>query len=200
MDPTTQFYISFGAQALFNSAQIYYARKQLQNMTSAAASTDKPKKSVSRLWPLSVLLILSMMVWAPMYFSLINHAPYLTASQKRTLISEVAGMRTLMSTVIIAYTNGDHDTLALAQDFADVFKRVGIEPILAFTMPDNTDQSGVILCIKDLNKPPPETEELKAALKRVGIESKVRSFPNRGFARPEVEQKQLVIWVAPAPL
>ena len=109
-------------------------------------------------------------------------------------------MRTLMSHVVIAYTNGDRATEPLAHDFADIFNRAGIEPIFDFTRPDNSDQSGVILCVKDLNKPPPGIEELKSALKAIRIEAKIRPFPKRGFGRPEAEQSQLVIWIAPGPL
>jgi hypothetical protein len=108
----------------------------------------------------------------------------------------VEKMRTIMSTMVISYTNYDSATEPLAHDFANVFNRAGIEPVFVFTRPDNADQSGVILCIKDLNKPPPGTEELKGALKEIGIESKVRP----GFSRPDAEQNKLVIWVAPAPL
>ena len=204
MDPTTQFYISLGARTILSGIQIYYTRKQLQEKSQdvmAPASGCPPEvRSTIRLWPFWVLLFLSVIVWVPLYFSLDNDAPHLTTSQKRTLLSEANGMRTPMSRAIIAYTNGDRATEPLAHDFADVFKRAGIEPIFDFTIPDNSDQSGVILCVKDLNKPPPATEELKRALRAIGVEPKIRPFPTRGFGRPEADQSQLVIWIAPAPL
>jgi hypothetical protein len=106
---------------------------------------------------------------------------------------------TLPKEIVISTTNGDPETEPLAHDIATVFNRAGIEPVFAFTRPDNPDQSGVIICVKDLNKPPPGIEELKAALKASDINFKVQGFPSRGFPGINADTR-LVIWVAPAPL
>ena len=129
--------------------------------------------------------------------------PHLSESQKRTLLSSVTPIRTVITSVPVAITNNDAETEPLAHDIAAIFNRSGIEPIMYYTSPDNSDQTGIIICIKDLNKPPRETEPVKAAFSSSGIEFKVQRFPDRGFSgtiiNPGVNQ-ELVIWIAPAPI
>jgi hypothetical protein len=108
-------------------------------------------------------------------------------------------MRTFLSSIVISTTNNDRETEPLAHDIASVFNRAGIEPTFVFTTPDNPDQSGVIICLKDLNKPPLGIEEIKAVLRTIDINFKVQSFPSRGFSGIAADVP-LVIWVAPAPL
>jgi hypothetical protein len=169
--------------------------------SAATPISSLPRAYSSREVIIAICVFVSLCLGGVGFFlSKADHIPRLSDNQKRTLLQDAERVRTLMSTIVISYTNGDPATEPLAHDIADVFNRAGIEPVFAFTRPDNADQSGVILCVKDLNKPPLGTEELKGALKEVGIEAKVRPFPNRGFARPEAEKSQLVIWVAPTPL
>ena len=112
-------------------------------------------------------------------------------------------MRTLISGILIASTNGDPDTERLAHDFADVFNRARIEPQFTFTRPDNPAQSGVTVCVRDLNRPPSATEDLKTALKKARIPFTVSGFPQRGFGGIDQTVRadhDLVIWMAPHPL
>jgi hypothetical protein len=160
-------------------------------------------KSVNRISPLFVLVIGGLIVWVPMYISLSNNAPHLTNHQKSTLLNDAGNMRTLISAIIIAYTNGDRSTEPLAHDLSDVFNRAGIEPVFGWTRPDNPDQTGIIICVRDLNNPSRETEDLKRALDSSGITYKVAGFPKRSFeinGTSEHVDRDLVIWVARKPL
>jgi len=202
MDPTTQFYISFGAQVLFGGIQIYYQRKQFRQ-TTPNHEVIPHGTLVNRQWTLFIMVIAGLLVWAPMYLTLRDNAPHLTNYQKSTMLNDVTKMRTLMSAIIISYTNGDPNTEPLAHDLADVFNRAGIEPVFGFTRPDNPDQSGIIISIKDLNNPPPGVENLKTALTSSNIIYKLRAFPKRGFDGVDQNvsvNRDLVIWVAPNPL
>jgi hypothetical protein len=127
----------------------------------------------------------------------------LTLNQKRALLDEVARLRTLISSILIAFTNGDRATEQLAHDFGEVFTRSGISPWYVYARPDSRSQSGVILCIEDLNDPPPATEDLKGALRSAKIAFEVSGFSRSGFSgssSPDGVNKNLVLWVAPNPL
>jgi hypothetical protein len=166
----------------------------------AVPSEGMPRQYSGRDIIISVFIVMSL-VFSGLGLALTigQRPPHLADSQKRTLLSAAAPMRTILSSIVISTTNGDPETDRLAHDIATVFNRAGIEPVLAFTRPDNPDQSGVIICVKDLNKPPPGIEELKAALKASDIGFKVQSFPSRGFPGVTADTR-LVIWVAPAAL
>jgi hypothetical protein len=137
------------------------------------------------------------------YSSKGKNVPHLTLKQKRLLLNEVTKMRTLMTGILIASTNGDPDTEPLAHDFADVFNRAGIEPWFTFTRPDNPAQLGVTVCVRDLDRPPSATEDLKSALKEARVPFTVSGFPQRGFGGIDQSIRadhDLVIWMAPRPL
>lgn len=126
--------------------------------------------------------------------------PRLSESQERTLVANAAPMRTFLSLIAISSTNGDPDTELLAHDIAEAFNRAGIEPVLGYTRPDSPDETGIIICVKDFNKPPLGVEELKATLKASDITFKVQGCPSKGFDYVPPRIQGLVIWVAPAPL
>ena len=108
-----------------------------------------------------------------------------------------------MSSILIAFTNGDRATEPLAHDLGEIFNRSGISPWYVYARPDSRSQSGVILCIEDLNNPPPATEDLKGALRSAKIVFEVSGFPQSGFngsSPPDGVNKNLVLWVAPNPL
>jgi hypothetical protein len=111
------------------------------------------------------------------------------------LLEHAAKMRTLISSILIAATNGDGATEPLAHDFGEIFNRSGILPWYVYARPDNCSQSGVILCIKDLNIPSPATEDLKRALRAANIHFEVSGFPRSGFSGnsppDEAEKKTL---------
>jgi hypothetical protein len=138
------------------------------------------------------------------YLSIGDNIPHLTRNQKHVLLDEVAKMRTLMSSILIAFTNGDRATEPLAHDLGEIFNRSGISPWYVYASPDNRSQSGIILCIKDLNHPPPATEDLKSALRSANIHFEVSGFPRSGFSGSSSPHDQadenLVLWVAPNPL
>lgn len=144
----------------------------------AVASVPKSKSRIvtAILAAMSAILTITLFLYAASP----TPEPHLANSKKRTLLSNVANMRTLMSAIIIAYTNGDLSTQPLAHDLADVFNRGGIEPVFAFTRPDNPDQTGIIICVKDLNNPPPETEDINGLLTLAVLNSKSRG--SRGVA------------------
>jgi hypothetical protein len=79
-----------------------------------------------------------------------NDIPRLTLEQKRDLLGEAAKLRTLMSSILISFTNGDRATEPLAHDLGEIFNRSGISPWYVYASPDSRSQSGIILCIKDL--------------------------------------------------
>jgi hypothetical protein len=148
----------------------------------ATTSDSTPKGYTSRDIVVIILLLISLGLGGFGFFwSKGESIARLSGSQTRTLLSDVEKMRTLMPAVIIAYTNGNPTTEPLAHDIANVFNRAGIEPVFGFTRPDNSDQSGIIISIKDLNNPPPETEDLKKSFELSKISFKVRGFPRSGF-------------------
>ncbi|HJU17099.1 MAG TPA: hypothetical protein VJ770_11590 [Stellaceae bacterium] len=137
---------------------------------------------------------------APFAISPHNAASYISASQKKILLREFSTtLRTLTHYVVIAGTQWDIDTQQFAQDLGDVFNKAGINPLYDYTRPDNPDQTGIIICIKDINNPPREAEILENSFREANIDFKVRKFPEHGFTGDKANPN-LVIWVAPAPL
>lgn len=90
-----------------------------------------------------------------------QNTPRLTDNQKHTLLGEAAKMRTLMRGILIAYTDSNPATETIARDLGDVFSRAGIAPWFGFARPDNPAHTSLILCVKDLNNPPPAAESVK---------------------------------------
>jgi hypothetical protein len=172
----------------------------IARLWQASPSQGTPRQYTGRDIIISIFVVMTL-VFSGLGLALTigQRPPHLSDNQKRTLLGAAAPMRTILSSIVISTTNGDPETNPLAHDIATVFNRAGIERVFAFTRPDNPDQSGVIICVKDLNKPPPGIEQLKAALKASDISYKVQSFPSRGFPGMNADT-QLVIWVAPAPL
>jgi hypothetical protein len=128
---------------------------------------------------------------------------HITRNQKRIFLDEAGKLKTLISSILIAFTDGDPATEQLAHDFGQVFTRAGIAPWFVYTRPDNPSQSGVILCIKDLNNPHLATEDLKNALRSANIRFEVSRFPRCGFGGsnpPDGVDENLVLWVAPQAL
>jgi hypothetical protein len=166
----------------------------------ASPSPGTPRQYTGRDVVISIFIVMSL-VFSGLGLALtIGQRPqHLSDNQKRMLLGSAAPMRTFLPSIAVSTTNGDPETEPLAHDIASVFNRAGIEPDLVWTRPDNSDQSGVIICVKDLNKPPPGVEQLKAALKDSDIKFKVQAFPSRGFLGMHSDAP-LVIWVAPAPL
>jgi hypothetical protein len=154
----------------------------ITRLWQAAPSQRTPIRYTGRDIVISIFVVLTLVFSGlGVAFTIGQRPPHLSDNQKRTLLRAVAPMRTVLSSIVISITNGDPSTDPLAHDMATVFNRAGIEPVFAFTRPDNPDQSGVIICVKDLNKPPPGIEELKAALKTSDVNYKIQSFPSRGF-------------------
>src|SRR5262249_43610769 len=96
--------------------------------------------------------------------------PHLSEDQMHALIKSASAMRTLFKHMPVATTNGEPETEPLAHDISSAFNRAGIEPMYVFTRPDNPDQTGVIVSIKDLNNPPPGTEQLQSALRSANLD------------------------------
>jgi hypothetical protein len=126
---------------------------------------------------------------------------HLTDGEKQKLGTELAKLRTVTTRLALSNTNGDTESDAYAHDFADVVRRAGMEPLWGFALPDDPDQIGVIIALKDLKTPPPETEPLRAALQSVGIEPKILGFPSGGFhvSGSQDFHPEIVLWVAPRP-
>ena len=173
----------------------------LARLWRTTPSGGKPRQYTGRDIIISIFIAMSL-VFSGLGLALTigQGPPHLSDYQKRMLVRSAAPMRTFMSSIDIGITNDDPGTTSLAHDIAASFLRAGIEPVFGYTYPDNPDQTGVIICVKDLNKPPPVIEELKAALKDSDIDFKVQSFPSRGFQGNVLPSAQLVVWVAPSPL
>ena len=128
----------------------------------------------------------------------------LTDQQKRKLTTEFAKLRTLTSHLVLSLTNGDPESDNYTHNFADAVRRAGMEPLWGFALPDNPDQIGVIIALKDPHSPPPETEPLRAALQSIGLEPKILGFPSSGFSVSGVDfttfHPNIVLWIAPRPL
>jgi hypothetical protein len=172
----------------------------IARLWQGSTSQGAPRQYTGRDIIISIFIVLSL-VFSGLGLALTigQGPPHLSDTQKRKLLASAGPMRTFLSSIVISATNGDPETEPLAHDIASVFNRAGIEPVFSYTRPDNPDQSGVIICIKDLNKPPMGIEELKAALKASDIHFKVQSFPPKGFPGINTDIP-LVIWVAPAQL
>jgi hypothetical protein len=126
----------------------------------------------------------------------------LSDSQKTKLVAEFAKLKSITTYVVIAFTNGDHESGTYMQDFADAIRRAGLEPRYGFTSQDDRDQVGVIIALRDPKLPPPETELLRVALQSIGIEPKILGFPSAGFSVSGVDtfRPNIVLWVAERPL
>ena len=136
------------------------------------------------------------------YWSGAETIPRLTRNQKRLLLAEAARIRTLMRGILIASTNSDPATEPLARDLAQIFNHAGIAPWFVHGRPDNPHQSGLILCIRDLNNPPALTEGLRSVLKSANIPFTVGGFPSSGFnasGQTVGANNNVVLWVAPRP-
>jgi hypothetical protein len=123
---------------------------------------------------------------------------HLTDGEKRKLGTELAKLRTLTTHLTLSSTNGDPESEAYTHDFADAVRHAGMEPLWGFALPDDPDQIGVIIALKDPKSPPPETEPLRAALQSIGIEPKILGFPSGGFNG--AGSPNIVLWIAPRPL
>jgi hypothetical protein len=129
----------------------------------------------------------------------------LTDLQKRNLGTELAKLRaqgTLKSSYLgLAATNGDPESLDYGKDFADAVRRAGMEPRFGFPFPDDPEQVGVMLALRDPKSQPPETEPLRAALQSIGVEPKILGFPRSGIS---IEGRQddlpnIVLWIGSRP-
>jgi glutathionylspermidine synthase len=86
--------------------------------------------------------------------------------QINRLVSEFQKLKALLPSIAIAITNGDHETERYAYALRDAFNRAGIQTEFGYTIPDGPDDTGVLICLKNPEHPPPEAEALSAALKQ----------------------------------
>jgi hypothetical protein len=125
-----------------------------------------------------------------------ERVPRLTRNQKR-ILREAARIRTLMRDILISITNANSATEPLAHDLGEVFNSAGIAPWFVHASPDNPSHSGLRLCIRDLNNPPPATEDLKSVLRLAKIPFTMDRFPTSGFSGSTQNvgaDNDLVIW------
>jgi hypothetical protein len=119
----------------------------------------------------------------------------------RRLVASLQNLKAFLPSVAIAVTNGDPETEQRAYALRGAFNRAGIETNFGFTVPDGPDDTGLLICLKDPEHPPPEAALLSAALKQAGLETKTRPFTRNGMhVSGESRDWQMVLWVAPAPL
>jgi hypothetical protein len=126
----------------------------------------------------------------------------LTEDQQRELTAELVKSKHIMSKIALSITNGDAKSGPYVQDFASAIRTAGLGPIWGFTSPDNPDQTGVIIAVKDPKSQRPEAELLRAALRGIGIGPKTLPFPTAGFSFsgvPDNFKPDVVLWVAEKP-
>jgi hypothetical protein len=129
----------------------------------------------------------------------VGKARRLSDDQMRRLVSEASKLRSAISAIPIAITNGDAETEGYAHDFADAFRRAGLQPQYTYTSPANSDETGVIICIKDINKPPGATERLRHALEEINVDPKILPCSPQRFANGYYDSS-IMLYIAPHPL
>ena len=125
-----------------------------------------------------------------------KRARVLLDDQISLLVFALQRLRASLPSVAMAWTNGNFETEQYFVALRDVFHRAGIQTNSGFTIPDGPDDTGVLICLKNQERPPPEAAILKAALRQAGIETKTRPFTQDGMHVSD----EMVLWVAPKPL
>jgi hypothetical protein len=106
---------------------------------------------------------------------------------------------TFKSPIAVAFVNGDRESEIYMHDFADAFRRSGIEPLFMWTSPDGADQVGVYIAVRDRNTPPPLASNLQVALRAIGINADIIPFPRADISGAR-DPGPVALYVAPRPL
>jgi hypothetical protein len=183
---------------------------------------DKWRQEYDRQWPvenrrkwllqfsIGYIFVSCFLAWNDQHTKVIKFAECsnpdhrcLTDEQKRQLTTELIKLKSITSKITLSITNGDAKSGPYVQDFASAIRTAGLGPIWGFTSPDNSDQVGVIIALKDPKLPPPGSEPLRTALRDIGIEPKILAFPSAGFSFSGVDistfKPDMVLWVAEKP-
>jgi hypothetical protein len=123
----------------------------------------------------------------------------LSDDRKNRLAREFAQLKPQLSKASVSFPNGDGEADVYMHDFADAFRRAGIEPLFTWTTPDGPDQVGVFVAVSDISSPPSLAAKLQDALKSVGIEADIIPFPKAGILGAS-DPRPLALYVAPRPL
>ena len=147
------------------------------------------------------LLIACYQAWNVEYQSRIIELP-INDAQRDKLIAAFDVMNPKPLFIAMATTNADQWSERYAYALRTVLHTSGIDVEMGYTLPDSSDERGVIISIRDMGDEPPEATALRAALKKGGVETLLRPFPRNGIHGPsDVADVNLkyILWVGPKP-
>jgi hypothetical protein len=122
-------------------------------------------------------------------------------AQMAILIRALDEINPKPAVVPMARTDANEGAERYAYALRDGFHSSGIDVEMGYTIPDDSSEMGVILCLKDLSHEPMEALMLRTALKKAGIETLIRPFTRNGMHLPSRvgHEWEYVIWVASRP-
>ena len=111
-----------------------------------------------------VLLIACYQAWNAEYEARLIETP-ISGTQRNELVAAFDAMKPKPPIIAMAITNADQWSEQYAKAIRTVLHISGIDVDMGYTLPDSSDERGVILCLKDMNDQPPEATALRSALK-----------------------------------
>jgi hypothetical protein len=136
---------------------------------------------------------------SPSAIDVIGGQRRLSDDRKSRLTRELAKLLPVISQMAVTNVNGDQESEIYMHDFADAFRRAGIEPIFTWTSPDGPDQVGVYIAVREGNARPPVAAMLQGALRTIGVDADIVPFPKAKIVGAQ-EPGPVAIYVAPRPL
>jgi hypothetical protein len=130
----------------------------------------------------------------------LSEYPIETAQMNR-FIAALDEIKPKPSVIAMAVTNANQGSERYAYALRDALHGSGIDTEMGYTIPDDSSEVGVIICLKDIANVPQEAVLVRAALKKAGIETLIRAFTRNGMHVPIKNNIdwQYVVWVASRP-
>ncbi len=124
-------------------------------------------------------------------------ARYFRPDQIRNLIIELNKIKAEVPILYMSSTQGDGEASTYMNPFYSILPRAGIQPAYSSQLPANLDQTGLYICIRDLNNVPDAANKLMQALEVSDVHARFALLPAN---LAETTNFVFTLYFAPNPL
>jgi hypothetical protein len=118
----------------------------------------------------------------------------LQPDQTRIILQELPDLRKFMSSILIAYTKDDNDTVIVAEQYIHLFIDNGIDANRTERLPAGPEDNWLLIEVLDKNNPPLSAQKLREIFHIADINTELRQVKHES----ELFGHDFVLFVAPA--
>jgi hypothetical protein len=118
----------------------------------------------------------------------------LQPDQIRILLQELPDLRKFISSILIASTKDDNDTVIVAEQYIHLFIDNGIDANRTERLPAGPEDNGLLIEVPDKNNPPLSAQKLREIFHIADINTELRQVKDKS----ELYGHDFVLFVAPA--